>query len=595
MSTIKKFKQFFLKNPKYSSKSEIHPSLFTAWHGAHLQKRKTKKIFFFISLFIILNSLFVIYSTLSPKPKIVHADSLIKFDEGFGASVNDANSSISAGTITNAVWKAEELCQSGKCLFFDGTQDYVSFADDADLDFAAADSFSVSFWFRHAPKTSGTEVMVVKLEAVGTDGGYQIQMEADGDITCQIEDDDADTTIDDSVSSTAATYDDNQWHYVSCVKSGTSSLTLYIDAVQIAQDAALDASSTLANNDTFYIGIDGDGTSNDFTGFIDEVKVYRSARTASDIKADYTGTTKSRGTAAKFAPDQSFLSDGLVGYWKMDDAAVDTEGESSTDSSGNGNTGTLYGDNGVGDNGTGMNCTASGKFGTGCNFDGTDDYVNLGNSSILNPTRITITAWIKFNSIPYTNQIAIDRSASYRLIDPDVNSSKLSARFATTNVNWGNGTLAGNTTLSANTWYHVAFTYDGSYARVWLNGIEDGSVAASGDLVTANGNNIIGNYNDLIQYWFNGSIDDVRIYNRALSGAEVSQLYNWAPGQLGYWKMDEVTANTCTGGANDSCDSSGFGYDGAWNGNAASTKGKFGPGVTFDGTGDYVDAGDIGL
>src|SRR3989344_3911396 len=103
-----------------------------------------------------------------------------------------------------------------------------------------------------------------------------VQREADGDITCQIEDDDADTTIDDTISSTAATYDDNRWHHVSCVKSGTASLTLYIDAVQIIQDAALDASGTLANDDTFYIGIDGDGTSNDFTGFIDEVKVYRS-------------------------------------------------------------------------------------------------------------------------------------------------------------------------------------------------------------------------------------------------------------------------------------------------------------------------------
>src|SRR3989338_10066140 len=367
MSTLKKFKQFFLKKPEYSSKSKIHHDLLHAWlggrwpwHGHGKSCKKKSKKFILVILFALILCLAGSFIVPFYRQKtLVHADSLIKLDEGNGTSANDTNASVSAGTITGAVWKPEDLCKSGKCMFFDGTQDYVSFADDADLDFAAADSFTISFWFRHAPKTSGTEVMVVKLEAVGTDGGYQIQMEADGDITCQIEDDDADTTIDDSISSTAATYDDNRWHYVSCVKSGTSSLTLYIDAVQITQDAALDASGTLANDDTFYIGIDGDGTSNDFTGFIDEVKVYRSARTADEVKADFTGTTTSRGTAARFGPDQSFLSDGLFGYWKMDDSGVDAEGELSTDSSGNGNTGTLYGDNSTGDNGSGMDCTAS--------------------------------------------------------------------------------------------------------------------------------------------------------------------------------------------------------------------------------------------
>ena len=56
----------------------------------------------------------------------------------------------------------------------------------------------------------------------------------------------------------------------------------------------------------------------------------------------------------------------------MDEAGIDTEGETITDYSGNGNSGTLYGDDSTGDNGTGMDCTASGKYGSGCNLDGTE-------------------------------------------------------------------------------------------------------------------------------------------------------------------------------------------------------------------------------
>src|SRR4030042_5984136 len=196
----------------------------------------------------------MVYSSLGLRKEIKAADVFLKFDEGYGttSAVHDTNNAVSAGTITGAVWKTEDLCFDGKCFFFDGDQDYVLFSDDDDLDFAAADSFTITLWFRHAPITSGTHVLIAKLLGSDHDGGYSIQMESDGDITCAIAEDDANAVIDDTISSTAATYDDNKWHHVTCVKSGTSSLTLYIDSLQVAQDTALDASSTLANNDAFY-------------------------------------------------------------------------------------------------------------------------------------------------------------------------------------------------------------------------------------------------------------------------------------------------------------------------------------------------------
>ncbi|MCX6793034.1 MAG: prepilin-type N-terminal cleavage/methylation domain-containing protein [Candidatus Falkowbacteria bacterium] len=202
---------------------------------------------------------------------------------------------------------------------------------------------------------------------------------------------------------------------------------------------------------------------------------------------------------------------GLVGWWKFDEGS----GTTVIDSIGN-STGTW--------SGTGSPRYVAGKVGPYAGqFNGSDDYVNFGNSIALNGTRTTIIGWAKFTTL---GGIALDNSNSYRLIASDVNGSRLSARFATTNVSWSSGTVIGSTSLSISQWYHVAFTYDGSYAKVWLNGKEDGVTAATGDLMPSGRNNFIGTYNYFNCCFFNGVIDDVRIYNRALSAAEILALYN---------------------------------------------------------------------
>jgi hypothetical protein len=76
------------------------------------------------------------------KPTVVRADSFIGLNEGYGSTVHDENGNVT-GTITNAVWKDESMCKVGKCLYFDGTGDYVSFADNDNLDMAASDEVTI--------------------------------------------------------------------------------------------------------------------------------------------------------------------------------------------------------------------------------------------------------------------------------------------------------------------------------------------------------------------------------------------------------------------------------------------------------------------
>jgi len=120
--------------------------------------------------------------------------------------------------------------------------------------------------------------------------------------------------------------------------------------------------------------------------------------------------------------------------------------------------------------------------------------------------------------------------------------------------------------------------------------------------------------NNSANYW-NGLIDEVKIYNYARNANEIKADYlnystsivafgyktqgidtstNIVDGGLkAHFKLDETTSNTCTGGTNDSCDSSGNGNDGAWHGSVSASQGKYDGSVSFpSGNGDYIDIAD---
>src|SRR6185436_2992203 len=81
--------------------------------------------------------------------------------------------------------------------------------------------------------------------------------------------------------------------------------------------------------------------------------------------------------------------------------------------------------------------------------------------------------------------------------------------------------VTGTAALPLSTWTHLAVTYDGSNARLYVNGSQAGIVAASGAL-RSTGNPLTIGGNSIWGEWFAGQIDDLRIYSRALSTAEIS-------------------------------------------------------------------------
>ncbi len=216
----------------------------------------------------------------------------------------------------------------------------------------------------------------------------------------------------------------------------------------------------------------------------------------------------------------------LVGWWRFNLEA----GENDTlarDWSYWENNGTISNTNPGIDNCTG-NCsgwTTRGKFGYGMWFDGVNDYVNMGSDASLNLSNAwTIEAWIKKNSTHQgaiiSNYNSAGDNAQYHLeVGMDDKLMLLSDAGAATGY-------IGSSILQNDVWYHVAGTYYGSTWSLYLDGIAE-TLSGNSDPPPASGfgDTTIGRAGDTSTY-FNGTIDEVRIFNRALSEEEINASYN---------------------------------------------------------------------
>lgn len=415
-----------------------------------MQKTKSRTPLL-VGLFIIIALLpAAIY--LTRNPLFVKATSYMDLNEGSGATIHDTISAIT-GTITNAIWKTENECVAGPCLYFDGTGDYVAFGDENAYDFIAATNWTIELWFKTPAISSGTRTLIAKHNA--TAGGYKIYMSSDGKLNFGI-DDDSTWEPDDLVTSTAR-YDDNTWHHLAAIKTGTSNITLYIDATPVGQDTSLAATSTLANADIFYLGIDGDGSSNGWSGSIDELKVFDTvARTPAQINTDYQKGSSIRGSTVTFGTTNSKVNLNPVAYWKFDES----EGSTTYDSTTNGNNLTLIN----------VARTADGKYNRGLDFEssGISNIAYSGDNTSFSQTgSFTLSTWIKPESITADTifNIAHKTDDAYRLIQYGDE-----IRFYLGSAS--NYVTTTNTNLIADTWYHIVGAYDASIqtATIYVNG-----------------------------------------------------------------------------------------------------------------------------
>jgi hypothetical protein len=160
-------------------------------------------------------------------------------------------------------------------------------------------------------------------------------------------------------------------------------------------------------------------------------------------------------------------------------------------------------------------------------FDGIDDYVLVNDDPSLNPfTQLTLSAWIKWSINPTSGEqwasiINKNGDRQYRLHHNPLNSL---FEFAI-RTSEGNRWIESTTSPVQDVWYYLVGTYDGETMRLYVNGVLETSENWSGTLQTSSSPVYIGRYNNSTRH-FNGIIDEVAIYDVALSAQEIQLLYN---------------------------------------------------------------------
>ncbi|MHC4586850.1 MAG: LamG domain-containing protein, partial [Planctomycetota bacterium] len=208
----------------------------------------------------------------------------------------------------------------------------------------------------------------------------------------------------------------------------------------------------------------------------------------------------------------SFNTGGLVGWWKLDE--------------GSGNTAADAGDKGLDGALVGDTSWVDGIVAGALAFDGDGDYVDLGKDPAFDVTRqITISAWIKVNAFDTDWQAIINRGDSAWRLQRDGNNNTL--EFACTGLvvpgtRWA--AIHGTVDVNDGRWHHAVGTYDGSHICLYVDGKLDVSSTASGTIKINNQSVYIGENSEQTDRFWNGLIDDVRIYSYALSADEIAEV-----------------------------------------------------------------------
>jgi len=401
----------------------------------------------------------------------------------------------------------------------------------------------------------------------------------------------------------------NHWVHIVVTYNGfgymyAGNFHVYINDVDQSLTGADGFYSDLSNTNSIGTGLYGYAggvtVNNAFDGKIDDVRIFDHVLPSAEItKLFNTGTASGKYVINSAAlASASALQSGLVEWLTLDSSG------GLVDRSGHGNNGTWY---------SSVGTSVPGKIGQAINFNGSDNFIQ-----VLSPSNIptgssprTLTAWIKgFNSyyasdlkeiFGYgTNQNGHSGDLFYLTLGPWTNKLFL----------WGNSdNVAGNATINPDVWTQVGVAFDGSMEKLYVNGQVDATAYNSFNTTPDTDPGFIDTVGGAVSPYnsFDGSIDDVRIYNRALSDAEMLGLYNQTKktvvntsnsvpdlknGLVTWWTFDgkDWASSLIT------LDKSGHGNDANLSSSGVTkASGKIGQGLKFDGANGYLWAPSLEL
>ncbi|MGH1404636.1 MAG: LamG domain-containing protein [Alphaproteobacteria bacterium] len=267
----------------------------------------------------------------------------------------------------------------------------------------------------------------------------------------------------------------------------------------------------------------------------------------------------------------------LIGHWTLDE----TSGSSIADSVGSG-TGTWS--DGADDDVSGE--TGSGQIGSALTFDGNDDYIQISDSAVYDLTSsVSISAWFRHSAgnggILCKQNATTSNNANYCLYISNAGTYSFS-------VGDGTGAQYAESAVTPDfEWHHFVGVADGANITLYLDGAQIYQVAQTRSLTATSVDLYMGTWRSgQADSSTNAEIDDVRLYDGALTLSEVQDLY-LIDTKTGHWRFDETSGTT----ASDSSHSANNGtMSGGLNASSDSVDGQVGMALAFDGN-DYITAG----
>lgn len=474
----------------------------------------------------------------------------------------------------------------------DGTDDYMSVADADDLSFGngSTDSpFTLALWLNS--DTAGTVRLIAK--GFGVPQEYSFSVGSAGTPGLTLYDENVNSRIQ-IVSQTALTQ--GVWQHWAVTYDGSGSHSnskIYLNGVAVSTTTsssgtyvAMHNTSTPVNVGRHNITVSGTTYDTFANGKMDEVAIFNSALSASDISAIYNSGVPT--DLASYSP---------VGWWRMGDNDSGT-GTTITDQGSGSNNGTLV-------NGATFSTNVPFNY-YSLDFDGTDDYVST-ELSVVGESELTVSSWVKLDNSSATRGLVTqyvgggDRAFRLALFP---NISVIQGFYFEV---YGAGSYASYKYASVGdiptgSWVHVAGVFSQSSCVCYVNGVASTTTSGihsvgTGNIASCSDNIDIGRMANAD--YMDGKIDEVAVWTSALSASDITAIYNsgvptdissYSP--VAWWRMgdnDGATGTTIT-------DQGSGGNNGTLNNGptfstdvpVAFTNTRS---LSFDGTNDYGDAG----
>lgn len=442
-------------------------------------------------------------ATLSNTVEIVERDVMAglvghwKLNEGSGSTARDASGNGNDGTLTSSTWTTGVL---GGAIDFDGSSSYVSIPNDATLQLTSA--MSVTAWIKGDAWGSGVSVNAIARKGEDNPNNYQLAI-ADGQVSFYLDDNDGNGHRGNTVLSTG------RWYHVAATWDGTT-VRIYVNGILDKSPPDTDSGAIGTDARPLYIG--GRASADYFDGSIDDVRLYDRALNAAEV--------------AELARGYGFRA-----HWKLDDGA-----------------GTMADDAAGAADGTLQNMEAgdwvAGRLCGALDFDGSDEYVQTTSSFLATTTNLTISAWFKADTTSGQHHIVwqgVGTENGWGGSSPGAATNEMHitvGRYDADNVvlfyygstvNSGDWVEIQTAFTDTSGWHHVAATLSNAggataTGELFLDGVSKGTdTGIQVDRSQWNTNFRIGRPGAGTRY-FDGKVDDVRLYNRVLSAEEIRAL-----------------------------------------------------------------------